>query len=355
MTSEDLPPLKVETESLKNGSNLGRVLIIAEVGSVHDGSFGNALRLIDVAAECGVDAVKFQTHIAEAETLPDAPMPPYFKGEPRLDYFRRTGFTLNQWRSIKEHCDEHGVVFLSSPFSEESVDLLEEVGVAQYKIPSGEVTNIPLLEKIARLAKPALLSSGMSSWRELDVAVETFRRYRAPLTVLQCTTEYPCSYEHVGLNVMLEMRERYGLPIGLSDHTLTPYAALAAVTLGATVIEKHFTFSRKMYGSDAPHSMEPEELADLVRGIRAVETMVAVSIDKSDISRFDNMKKVFEKSLVALVDIPAGTPIGRDMLGVKKPGTGIPPSDTERLIGKRTARAISADSTIFPNDVVWES
>jgi N,N'-diacetyllegionaminate synthase len=244
--------------------------IIAEIGSVHDGSLGNALYLIDAAAACGVDAVKFQTHIAEAETLPNAPMPPYFKGEPRFEYFKRTGFTLEQWQQLKKRCDEHGVMFLSSPFSEAAVDLLESVGVEQYKIPSGEVTNLPMLEKIAQLNKPVLLSSGMSSWSELDLAVKTIRQYHDKLTVLQCTTEYPCSYEHVGLNVMLEIRGRYSLPVGLSDHTLTPYATFAAVTLGASVIERHFTFSRKMYGSDARHSLEPDDMADLVRGVRAI-------------------------------------------------------------------------------------
>src|SRR5687767_52685 len=163
------------------------VLIIAEVGSVHDGSFGNALQLIDAAAACGVDAVKFQTHISEAETLRNAPMPPYFKGEPRFEYFQRTAFSLEQWRALRDRCAESNVLFLSSPFSEEAVDLLEAVGMEQYKIPSGEVTNLPLLAKIARLGKPILLSSGMSSWEELDRAVEVARSGSASVTVLQCT------------------------------------------------------------------------------------------------------------------------------------------------------------------------
>jgi N-acetylneuraminate synthase len=149
------------------------VLLIAEVGSVHDGSFGNAKCLIDVAAECGADAVKFQTHIAEAETLRDAPMPPYFTGEPRFEYFQRTVFNEAQWRELKAHCQARGVEFLSSPFSVEAVELLEEVGIERYKIPSGEVTNLPYLEHIAQTGKPVLLSSGMSSWAELDEAVNT--------------------------------------------------------------------------------------------------------------------------------------------------------------------------------------
>ena len=233
-------------------------MIIAEIGSVHDGSVGNVHCLIDAAAECGVDAVKLQTHISEAETTKDAPMPPYFKGEPRFDYFKRTGFLLDQWLDFKNHCDESEVMFLSSPFSDEAVDLLESVGMEQYKVPSGEVTNLPMLDRIGSLMKPVLLSSGMSTWEELDRAVKVIRNHHDQLIVLQCTTEYPCPYERVGLNVMLEMRERYKLPVGLSDHTLTSYATFAAVTLGASAIERHFTFSRKMYGSDAKHSLLPQ-------------------------------------------------------------------------------------------------
>ncbi|MGH6802388.1 MAG: N-acetylneuraminate synthase family protein, partial [Methyloceanibacter sp.] len=217
------------------------VVIIAEVGSVHDGSFGNAQRLIDVAAECGADVVKFQTHIASAETLRDAPMPPYFTGEPRYEYFERTAFTLEQWEALKAHCEGLQVEFLSSPFSVEAVELLEKIGVRRYKVPSGEVTNLPYLEVVAQTGKPVLLSSGMSNWAELDAAVDTMLRHHDRLTVLQCTSEYPCPPERVGLNVMMEMRARYKLPVGLSDHTRTNYAAYAAVVLGASVIEKHFT------------------------------------------------------------------------------------------------------------------
>ncbi|MBI5667985.1 MAG: N-acetylneuraminate synthase family protein [Chloroflexi bacterium] len=328
------------------------VFIIAEVGSVHDGSFGNALKLIEVAAECKADAVKFQTHIAAAETLRDAPMPPYFKGEPRYEYFERTGFTPDQWQQLKAHSEQNGVKFLSSPFSEAAVELLESVGVDRYKVGSGETTNLPMLERIARTGKPVLLSSGMSSWDELDAAVNTIRRHHDHITVLQCTSEYPCPYEEVGLNIMAEMRARYGLPVGLSDHTLTSYASLAAVVLGASVIEKHLTFSRRMYGSDARHSLEPAEFADLVAGIRAVETMLRCAVDKDQMAgQMREMKQIFEKSVVTLVDIPAGTVITRDMIGIKKPGTGIPARRFEELIGKRAARNIGRDAVLQEEDL----
>ena len=329
------------------------VMVIAEVGSVHDGSVGNAKNLIDVAAQCRADAVKFQTHIAAAETLRDAPMPPYFKGEPRYEYFERTGFTRNQWRVLKDHADEQKIEFLSSPFSVEAVALLEEIGVDRYKIGSGEVTNLSLLEAIAETGKPVIMSSGMSSWLELDQAVNTLVQKNSRLTLLQCTSEYPCPYEDVGLNVMVEMRERYGLPVGLSDHTLTNYASIAAVVLGASVIEKHLTFSRRMYGSDARHSLEPDEFADLVQGIRAVETILASPVDKdAKAAGLREMKTIFEKSVVSLVDIPAGTVLSADMLAVKKPGTGIPAHKLKEIVGRRVARHIQKDTLVKYQDLV---
>jgi N,N'-diacetyllegionaminate synthase len=327
------------------------VTVIAEVGSVHDGSFGNAGRLIDVASASGADVVKFQTHISAAETLRDAPMPPYFKGEPRYEYFERTAFSRDQITALKERCEENGVSFLSSPFSIEAVELLEDIGITQYKIASGEVTNLPLLDMIAQTGKDVILSSGMSSWEELDVAVETVLKHNNRLAVLQCTTTYPCPYERVGLNVMLEMKERYGLPIGLSDHTLTAYAALAAVTLGATIIEKHFAFSRHMYGSDAKHSLEPGEFADMVQGIRAIEAMLASPVDKHDVTPYSVMKDTFEKSVVSVVSIPAGTVITREMIGFKKPGTGIPAREYAEVIGRKAARDIAQDRLIRRDDL----
>lgn len=327
------------------------VFVIAEIGSVHDGSFGNALALVDAAAAAGADAVKFQTHIADAETLPDAPSPSYFTSESRIEYFTRTGFAPAQWKALKARCDERGVMFLSSPFSEEAVDLLEQVGLERYKIPSGEVSNIPLLRRIASLRKPVILSSGMSSWEELDAAVAAIRTVHNDLTVLNCTSEYPCPDEHVGLNVMHEMRTRYGVPVGLSDHTLAPYASLAAVALGAAVIEKHFTFSRLMYGSDARHSMEPGEFAGLVQGIRAVERMLEAPVDKADVSRFAPMKQIFEKSIVTRVELPSGTVITREMLAFKKPGDGVPAAAVDEVVGRRVVRTLAANTRIQRQDL----
>jgi N,N'-diacetyllegionaminate synthase len=331
------------------------VLIIAEIGSVHDGSFGNALKLVDAAKAAGADAVKFQTHIASEETLRSAPSPSYFTAEPRFEYFERTAFTPKQWEQLRRHCDTAGLKFLSSPFSEAAVDLLESIGMEMYKIPSGEVTNIPMLEKIARLKKPVLLSSGMSSWAELDRAVGTIRFHHNNITVLQCTSEYPCDPAHAGLNLLAEMRTRYHLPVGFSDHTRSVYASIAATLLGASVIEKHFTFSRSMYGSDAPNSLEPGEFASMVRGIREVETMLANPVDKNNVAQFATMKETFEKSIVSLTEIPAGTILSSKVIGIKKPGTGIPAARMPEIEGKRAARAIPADRLLDPSDIDWKA
>lgn len=326
------------------------VSLIAEIGSVHDGSFGNAMKLVEAAAACGADTVKFQTHIAEAESLPDAPSPPYFKGEPRIAYFRRTAFTRDQWLALKACCSRNGVRFLSSPFSLEAVDLLEDVGVDAYKVPSGEVTNIPLLERIATTGKPVLLSSGMSDWTELDAAVEALKP-GGPITVLQCSSVYPCPPERVGLNVLAAMRARYGCPVGFSDHTLGPAAAIAAVALGASVVEKHFTFSRLMYGSDAANAMEPADFAALARAIREVATMLAHPVDKNDLGPYREMKLIFEKSVVTARPVAAGARIDAADLAFKKPGDGIPAARWRDLIGRRAARALPADHKLSQSDI----
>lgn len=325
-------------------------LLIAEIGSVHDGSFGNALKLIEAAAAAGADAVKFQTHIADAETLKGAPMPPYFIGEPRYEYFTRTGFSLRQWKALKSACDDLGVTFMSSPFSLEAIDLLESIGMALYKVPSGEISNLPLIERLAQTGKPILLSSGMSGWEELDQAVAAAQKH-CPVQVMQCTTQYPCPPERVGLNVMSEMRDRYDLPVGFSDHTLGPAACCAAVALGAVTIEKHFTFSRLMYGSDAKHSMEPLEFRDLADNLTHIRTMLTHPVNKDNIDPYRDMKRIFEKSVVTALALPAGHALTEADLAFKKPGDGIPAAQWRQLQGRILARALPQDHKLSMDDL----
>jgi N-acetylneuraminate synthase len=324
------------------------VFVIAEAGMNHDGSLGNAIRLAEVAAKAGADAVKFQLHDAAAETTRDAPAPAYFAGEPRWDYFERTAFTDAQWAQLKVACEDAGIEFLCTPFSLQALERLEGLGVTRHKIPSGEVTNLELVRAAAASGKPVLLSSGMSTWAELDDAVAVAGDN---VTVLQCTSAYPTDPGRVGLNVLAELRERYGKPVGLSDHSLGPYAALAAVALGAVVIEKHFTLSRMMYGPDAPLGLEPPELNALVAGIRQIEIMLASPVDKDDIAPFADMKRVFEKSVVAVADIPAGTRLEAGMLAAKKPGAGIPARRLSELVGRRARVDIVADTILTERDV----
>jgi len=318
----------------------------------HDGSLGIAGRMVDAAAECGADAIKFQLHDARAETTATAPPPPYFGAEPRFQYFERTAFSDDGWISLKERCAERSIEFVVSPFSIEAVERLERIGIDRYKIPSGEVTNLGLLERIAETKRPVILSSGMSSWEELDAAVEALRP-GGELWVMQCTSEYPCPPARVGLNVMLEIRDRYDVPAGLSDHTLGTAASVAAVALGATSIERHFTLSKALYGPDAAMSLDPDDLSRLVRDIREVEETLANPVDKADVTPFANMKQIFEKSVASLVAIPEGAVIERQMLAAKKPGTGIPARRLDEVVGLRARRPVAADSVLVEDDVDW--
>lgn len=324
-----------------------KTYIIAEIGNTHEGSVGLAKQFIKTAADCGVDAVKFQTHIFEAESLASAPNPSYFKDETRKQYFERTAFNLEEYKALKEYAEkECNVDFFSSPFSIEAVDFLMDVGVSTFKIPSGEVSNIPLLEHIEKTGKKVILSSGMSSWEELDRAVAVFKD-KSKLTVLQCTSEYPCKPENAGLNVMLEIKDRYNCEVGFSDHTLGIGVPLTAVVLGATLVEKHFTLSKLMYGSDAKNSTEPDEFKHMVENIRAAELAMRCKIDKDEkVKHLGDMKYVFEKSIVSAKELAEGHVITAKDLNYKKPGDGIPAKDYKEIIGKTVKTKIPANEKI---------
>lgn len=324
------------------------VFIVAEIGMNHDGSIGQAKALIKAAAQCGVDAVKFQTHIADAETLHDAPSPAHFKDETRYDYFKRTAFSLDQHIDLNNFCKINNVEFISSPFSLEAIDLLEEVNVDTYKVPSGEVNNTPYLIKLGATGKKIILSSGMSLWEELDEAVRILSDSRCnDIVILQCTSEYPCPPEHAGLNIMEEMKVRYGLPVGFSDHTSGIAAATLAVGYGASVIEKHFTLSKQMYGPDSKFSFTPDEMTCLVRSLRDAEKAIENKIDKNSIAEsFRDMKLTFEKSIVAGASLEKGTIIQEFHLSFKKPGDGIQAKYFKDLIGKKLRVDVKKDTKL---------
>jgi N-acetylneuraminate synthase len=253
-------------------------------------------------------------------------------------------FTEEQWHGLKQHADECGIQFLSSPFSIEAVDLLTRVGVAAWKVASGEVSNTPILERMLTTGLPMLLSSGMSPLHELDAAVALVQRQEVPLTVLQCTSAYPCPPEKIGLNLLPFFRDRYGCPVGLSDHSGTIYAGLAAATLGATMLEVHVTFSREMFGPDVPASITIEELRQLVNGIRFIEAMTAHPVDKDAMAEtMVPLRHLFTKSVVARTDLLAGTVLQAEHLAVKKPGTGIPAARLHELLGRTLRCTVARD------------
>jgi N,N'-diacetyllegionaminate synthase len=329
-------------------------LIIGEVAQAHDGSLGLAHAFIDAIAAAGADAVKFQTHIAAAESTLAEPWRVRFspREESRYEYWKRMEFTEAEWTGLRRHADERGLWFLSSPFSAEAVALLARVGVAAWKIPSGEAANPLLLEPVAALGQPVILSTGLSSLAETDRAVSLLRARGLPLSVLQCTTAYPCPPERVGLNLLGELRERYGCAVGLSDHSGTIFPTLAAAALGAEVFEVHVTLSREMFGPDVVASVTTGELAELVRGVRFIEGMLAHPVDKDTMAaELEPLRRTFSKSLVARVPLARGTVLTREHLTARKPGTGIPADRLEALLGVCVRRDVAANAFLSDADL----
>jgi N,N'-diacetyllegionaminate synthase len=313
------------------------VQLIAEIAQAHEGSLGLAHSYIDALAETCVDAVKFQTHIAAAESSEFEPFRVKFSyaDATRYDYWKRMEFTPEQWAGLKQHCEDKGLEFISSPFSNAAVELLEKLGVKRYKIGSGEVNNHLMLGVIGQTGKPVLLSSGMSSLQELDAAVALLRPYGNPITLLQCTTAYPTSPQEWGLNVLALLKERYQLPIGFSDHSGDIYACLAALALGAEVLEFHAVFDQRMFGPDATASLTMEQIKKLVCGVRQIEQALFTPVDKNTNEQFQPLKQIFEKSLALNKDLPAGYMLSVSDLEAKKPkGYGIPADQFREVLGK---------------------
>jgi N-acetylneuraminate synthase len=328
--------------------------LIGEVAQAHDGSLGAAHAFIDAIANAGAAAVKFQTHIAAAESTPAEPWRVKFSVQDasRYDYWKRMEFTEDQWHALKRHADERRLMFLSSPFSVEAVDLLTRVGVAAWKIASGELNNGPLFERMKATGLPILVSSGMSSWDEVDAAVTQVKVAGLDLTVLQCTSIYPTTPEKLGLNLIPEMRLRYGCKVGLSDHSGTVYAGLAAAALGIDALEVHVTLSREAFGPDVPASLTTAELRQLVEGVRFIERALNHPVDKNEMAKeLAPLRKLFTKSLVARTDLSAGSQLKEVDLCLKKPGTGIPASRLHEVVGRRLKRAVEVGNVIVEEDL----
>jgi N,N'-diacetyllegionaminate synthase len=331
-----------------------KTFIIAEVAQAHDGSLGILHSYVDALAATGVDAIKFQIHIADAESSIHEPFRVKFSlvDNTRFDYWKRMEFSLDQWREVKKHCEDRGVEFLASPFSIEAVEWLEQLNVKRYKIASGEITNFLLLEKISRTGKPVIVSSGMSDIAELEQAVSFFKGKNINVSVLQCTTMYPTPPEKLGLNVISILKGRLDCVVGFSDHSGNPAASLAAFVSGAEILEFHGVFDRGMFGPDATSSLTIGEIRSLVENVRYLEKAISNPVNKNATESFESNKKIFGKSLAVRTDLAAGHVITYDDLESKKPaGFGVPAAEYKSVVGKKLKTALKKYSFLKYDDL----
>ena len=331
-----------------------KCFMIAEVGQAHDGSLGMAHAYVDAISKTGVQAVKFQTHIARAESSTEERfrVKCFPQDDTRYDYWKRMEFTHEQWQGLAAHANDKGLIFLSTPFSLEAVELLESLDIPAWKIGSGDVENLPLIRKVAQTGKPVLLSTGMSSWPEVDMAVTEISKRGSQAAVFQCTTAYPCSPEEIGLNVLNEIRERYMCPVGLSDHSGTIYPGLAAASMGVSLLETHVVLSRDCFGPDVSASLTIDEVSQLVEGVRYTERMLAAPTDKDKLSNgMKELKVLFGRSIHAKNKLDKGHVLALDDLTFKKPGTGILGKDIDRILGKAVMRKYDQNEQLQEEDL----
>lgn len=327
------------------------VFVIAEAGVNHNGSLEFAKKLVDVAKDAGADCVKFQTFISRNIVSKNAVKAEYQKQqtkaeESQYDMLKKLELSFDEFVELSEYCSEKRIEFLSTAFDFDSVDFLDRLGISRWKIPSGDITNLPYLIKIAQLKKPVILSTGMSTMDEIKNAISVLKENGAgELTVLHCTTEYPTPFQDVNLNAMLSIKDELGVKVGYSDHTNGIEVPIAAVALGATVIEKHFTLNRNMEGPDHKASLGPKELQIMVESIRNVEFALGDGIKQPAESEKKNMA-VARKSIIAKKDIKAGETFTEDNLTVKRPGDGISPMKWFEVIGKEANRDFQEDELI---------
>jgi len=330
--------------------------IIAEAGVNHNGSLELAKKLIDAAAEAGADAVKFQTFTAEKLVTKKAEMAEYQKqntGRQQTQYemLKRLELDYDAHLELYNHCKHRNIMFISTPFDFESVDLLERLGIEVYKIGSGDLINMPLLQHVASKGKPIILSTGMANLGEIEEAIEWIKQEgNDDIILLHCTSNYPVSHEDVNLRAMETMRQAFKLPVGYSDHTVGIEVSIAAAALGACVIEKHFTLDKNMEGPDHKASLNPKELREMIKSIRNVEKSMGDGI-KRCMPRELNVKRVARKSIVAGCDINKGEIITKEKIAIKRPGNGLPPKYWEYFLDKKARRDIKEDE-ILSFDIV---
>ena len=333
--------------------NTHNVLIIGEAGVNHNGDLNIARKLIDVAVEAGVDMVKFQTFITEEGITGNAEKAKYQlsatdKKETQFEMLKKLELDREAHEELIRHCNHKGIRFLSTAFDHPSIDLLNELNIPLYKVPSGEITNLPYLRHIGRMGKPVILSTGMATLKEVEDAINVLRESGTPkgeITVLHCNTSYPTPMEDVNLKGMLTIRDELEVKVGYSDHTLGIEIPIASVAMGASVIEKHFTLDRGMEGPDHKASLDPCELKAMVNAIRNIENALGDGVKRPSSSEIKN-KSVARKSIVAARDILEGEIFTKEDLVVKRPGTGISPMKWDEIIGTIAQRDFSKDEAI---------
>jgi len=333
-----------------NGIDTSKVFIIAEAGVNHNGSLDLAYQLVDVAKGAGADAIKFQTFKAEKVVSSKAPKAEYQKkatssDESQLEMIKKLELSFEDFVKLKKYCDKKGIMFLSTPFDYQSIDFLYDL-VDIYKIPSGEIINYPYLKHIAAKNKPLIISTGMANLGEVEEAINTIREINSEtkISLLHCTTNYPTPYEEVNLKAMQTLATAFELPVGYSDHTLGIEVPVAAVAMGAKIIEKHFTLDKNLPGPDHKASLEPNELKEMVKAIRNIEMALGDGIKKPNKSEIEIMK-VARRSLIATRNIRAGEIIKESDIAIKRPGTGILPKFKEIIIGMKLINDIRQDES----------
>lgn len=326
-------------------------LVMAEVGINHEGNYHKAIQLVDAACDAGAEVVKFQCHITEKEMVPTDMTPGEISTEKLWDIIKRCELTEDEERRVQAYCTEKEILYLSTPFSREAADRLHAMGVPAFKIGSGECNNIPLLEHIARLGKPMILSTGMNDLESVRRSVDAIRKHDTPLALMHCTSMYPTPYDKVRLGAVSQLLEEFpDLPIGLSDHSMNIWTCLGAVALGASVLEKHFTISRDWPGPDTGISIEPTELHDLIKGSRAIWQArggtKTILVDEQPVIDFAYA------TVVTIAPIEKGGSFSRENVWVKRPGTGpIHATRLDDVIGKTALRDLPADVHIQPEDI----
>ncbi len=339
---------------MKKGKLIKRgVFIIAEAGVNHNGNFNLAKKLIDVAKKAKVDAVKFQTFKSENVVTKKTKMATYQKKnigkkQTQLEMIKKLELSKNDFIKLEKYCDKKNITFLSTPHSEDIIDFLNDL-IPIYKIASGDLTNLPFLEKIAKKQKPIILSTGMATMNEVREAVKIIKKQKNNrIILLHCTTNYPCPPDKVNLKAMLTLKKEFDLPVGYSDHTSGYDVPIMATAMGAQVLEKHFTLDKNLPGPDHKASLEPTELKKMVKKIRETEKILGNGIKKPTKSE-QNIKKIVRKSIIARTDIPKNTKIRKEMLIIKRPGTGIAPKNINKILNKKSKKNIERDSLI-----TWE-